>query len=90
MPVWSGTKYCYATVTGLPESTYTVREVSSWSWRYLLTNAKGADTVNYMVSAEYEVLVSLNDHRTVSFKNELSNPYYVNGYARSYSNTFCP
>ena len=87
-PAWIDSSYCYATVTGLPESKYRVREVTEWSWRYTLSDAYGADTVNYVVSAEREVVVALNDHRTVSFENTLTNPYYVNGYARSYSNTF--
>ncbi|MCR5783562.1 MAG: hypothetical protein K6G90_12615 [Clostridia bacterium] len=90
MPAWIDNSYCYTTVTGLPESKYLISEVTDWSWRYTLTDAYGADTVNYTVSAEKQVVAALNDHRTVSFKNELTNPYYVNGYARSWSNTFLP
>lgn len=90
VPAWIDNSYCYTTVTGLPESKYLISEVTDWSWRYTLTDAYGADTVNYAVSAEKQIVASLTDHRTVSFKNELTNPYYVNGYARSWSNTFMP
>ncbi|MBR2730524.1 MAG: hypothetical protein IKD72_00875, partial [Clostridia bacterium] len=88
VPAWIDNAYCYATVTGLAEGKYRVRELTEWSWRYSISDAYGADTVNYTVSAGHEIVVALTDHRTVSFVNELTNPYYVNGYARSYSNTF--
>ena len=88
VPAWIDNQYCYATVTGLPEGKYRVRELTEWSWRYSIDDAYGADDLNYVVSADYQIVVSLTDHRTVTFRNELTNPYYVNGYARTYSNTF--
>ena len=90
VPAWVDNAYSYVSVTGLPEGVYTVRELTDWSWRYEVTDAWGADDEHYSVSDDFVVTVELDGSRTVYFRNTLTNPDYVNGYARSYSNTFCP
>mgnify|MGYP002624492795 CR=1 FL=1 len=90
VPAWVDNAYSCVSVTGLPEGVYTVRELTDWSWRYEVTDAWGADDEHYSVSDDFVVTVTLDGSRTVYFRNTLTNPDYVNGYARSYSNTFCP
>ena len=90
VPAWVDNAYSYVSVKGLPEGVYTVRELTDWSWRYEVTDAWGADDEHYAVSDDFTVTVTLDANRTVYFRNTLTDPDYVNGYARSYSNTFCP
>ena len=78
--------YAWTTIYGLPESTYRVSEQTDWSWRYSLERSYGSEDSE--AQADGSVTVHLTGSRTVSFVNTFSNPDYINGYAKSYSNTF--